>query len=83
VRFALERFGREVAIAFAVLTVALVLVVALTTPWHPVGRPVGGRVPVDVSADFDPTYLHRENAYHHQLWPAVLGQSRWLRHARR
>lgn len=61
------------AIAFAVLTVALVLVVALTTPWHPVGRPVGGRVPVDVSADFDPTYLHRENAYHHQLWPAVLG----------
>jgi STE24 endopeptidase len=48
-------------------------VVALSTPWQAVARPPGGRVPVDVAADFDAAYLHKENAYHHQLWPAVLG----------
>jgi STE24 endopeptidase len=64
---------RAPTIAFAVLALALVLIVVCTTPWHPVGRPAGGRVPTDVSADFDHAYLQRENAYHHQLWPAVLG----------
>jgi len=64
---------RAPAIAFAVLALALVLVVGFTTPWHPVGRPPGGRVRSDIGADFDAAYLHKENAYHHQLWPAVLG----------
>jgi STE24 endopeptidase len=64
---------RAPAIAFAVLALALALVVGFTTPWHPVGRPPGGRVRSDVAADFDPAFLQKENAYHHQLWPAVLG----------
>lgn len=64
---------RAPAIAFVVLGVAVVAVVALSTPWQAVARPPGGRVPVDVAADFDAAYLHKENAYHHQLWPAVLG----------
>jgi STE24 endopeptidase len=63
---------RAPAIAFAVLALALALVVVFTTPWHPVGRPPGGRVRPDVDADFDAAYLQRASGYHHQLWPAVL-----------
>lgn len=65
--------SRGPAIAFVVLSAALAVVVVLTTPWQAVGRPPGGRAPVDVAADFDAAYLHKENVYHHQLWPAVLG----------
>jgi STE24 endopeptidase len=64
---------RAPALAFVVLGLAVVVVVVLTTPWQAVPRPAGGRVPVNVAADFDAAYLHKENAYHHQLWPAVLG----------
>lgn len=57
------------AVALLLLTGALVAVVAVTTPWRPLGTPPGGRVPVDVSRDFSGTQVQREQAFHRALRP--------------
>ena len=66
---------RAALLAFAVLAVALVAFVALSTPWETLPRPAGGRVPVDVRRDFTAAELAREDAYHRELWPAIFASS--------
>jgi STE24 endopeptidase len=60
-------------IVLAVLGVALLVVVAVTTPWETVAAPPGGRVPPDASRDFAAAEIAHEDRYHRWLWPAVLG----------
>jgi STE24 endopeptidase len=55
--------------------VALLVVVAVTTPWQTLPAPPGGRVPADPGRDFAPADIALEDRYHHWLWPAVLAGS--------
>jgi STE24 endopeptidase len=55
-------------VAFVVLGVLLVLLLALTTPWHPLGANAP-RVTADPSRDFTAAQLAKENAYHSALRP--------------
>ncbi|HEX3614557.1 MAG TPA: M48 family metalloprotease [Sporichthyaceae bacterium] len=64
---------RPAAVALVVLVIALGVLVAVITPWHPVPRAPGGAVPVDIHRDFTPAEISREVAYHRWLWSAVLG----------
>ncbi|HEX3825717.1 MAG TPA: M48 family metalloprotease [Sporichthyaceae bacterium] len=61
------------AATFALLGVALVVLVVGITPWRTLPAPPGGPVPVDIHRDFTAAQMAREVAYHRQLWPAVLG----------
>lgn len=58
------------AVALLVLTGALVMVVALTTPWHTLDRPPGGRTAVSAPRDFNPAEIGRESAFHRALRPS-------------
>lgn len=66
---------RPALIAFVVLTVALLVVVAVTTPWETLPSPSGGRVSPNSSRDFAAPDIALEDRYHRWLWPAVLGGS--------
>jgi STE24 endopeptidase len=55
-------------VAFAVLSAAVVALLALTTPWHPLGANAP-RVAVDVTRDFTPEQKAREDAFHRQVRP--------------
>ena len=54
-------------VAFAVLLAALLVLVALTTPWQPL--PGAPDVPVDPARDFTPEQVARENAFHRAIRP--------------
>jgi STE24 endopeptidase len=63
------REPRTVALVAAlVLYAALVVAVATTTPWRPLGD-VANQAPVDLSRDFSPAEHQRENAYHREVRP--------------
>jgi STE24 endopeptidase len=56
--------------ALLVLLLGFALMVALTTPWHPLpGSVPGGAVAADVSRDFTPAQIARETAYHDAIRP--------------
>jgi STE24 endopeptidase len=55
-------------VAFVVLGAALVALLALTTPWHPLGANAP-HVPVDPRRDFTAADLAREQAFHHAVRP--------------
>ncbi len=55
------------------LGVALVVVIVVTTPWQTLPTPTGGSVTPDPARDFAAADIAREDRYHRQLWPAVLG----------
>lgn len=55
-------------VAFLVLGALLVAVIALTTPWSPLGSGAP-KVPVDVSRDFTAEQVAREVAFHNALRP--------------
>ena len=63
--------GRAAAtVALVVLGIALVAVVALTTPWSPQPYAVpGGRVAPAATTDFTPAQIARENAFHRAVRP--------------
>ena len=63
--------GRAAAtVALVVLGIALVAVLALTTPWSPLPHAVpGGRVAPAATTDFTPAQIARENAYHRAVRP--------------
>ncbi|MEP6463349.1 MAG: M48 family metallopeptidase [Frankiaceae bacterium] len=67
---AAARWGAVVGLVLA--GIALVAVAALTTPWSPLpGRVPGGRVAADAAADFTPTEVAREVAFHRAVRPPV------------
>jgi STE24 endopeptidase len=67
----MKRSRLAAAIAFAGLGLALIVTLAVTTPWHPLS---GGALPPEPARDFTPTELARENAFHADLRPpAYLG----------
>ncbi len=52
-------------VSFGVLAVGLVVLVVVTTPWSPLsGHVPGGRLPADAGADFSPSEIAVETAYH-------------------
>ena len=55
-------------VAFAVLGLALVALLALTTPWHPLGANAP-HVRVDPARDFTPEQFAREVAFHKAIRP--------------
>lgn len=55
-------------VAFLVLGLLLVVLLALTTPWHPLGANAP-KVPTDPSRDFTAAQLAKENAFHDALRP--------------
>ncbi|MDQ6875247.1 MAG: M48 family metallopeptidase [Actinomycetota bacterium] len=59
------------AVALLVLTGALIAVLALTTPWHVLNRPAGGRTAVFATRDFSPTEIQREEAFHRAFRPSA------------
>lgn len=64
---------RPALIAFAFLGAALLVTLAVTTPWDTLPAPPGGAVAADPARDFAAADIAREDRYHRQLWPAVLG----------
>ena len=73
--------GRAAAtVALVVLGIALVAVVALTTPWSPLPHAVpGGRVAPAATTDFTPAQIARENAYHRAVRPPAYAGGRTAR----
>lgn len=55
------------------LSVALLIVIVVTTPWETLPTPAGGKVAPDAARDFAPADIALEDRYHRWLWPAVLG----------
>jgi STE24 endopeptidase len=55
-------------VAFLALGLLLVVLLALTTPWHPLGANAP-RVPTEPSRDFTAAQVAKENAYHSALRP--------------
>lgn len=55
-------------VAFVVLGLLLVVLLALTTPWNPLGANAP-KVPTDPARDFTAAQLAKENAYHNALRP--------------
>jgi STE24 endopeptidase len=65
--------SRRLALLVAVvLGIALAVVIAVVTPWHPLPTPPGGRTPVDPSAVFTPEQIARAEAFAGALRPASL-----------
>ena len=65
--------GRTPAlVAFLLLGAALVVLLALTTPWHPLGADAP-HVPADPARDFSAAEMAREDAFHRAIRPASLG----------
>ncbi|WP_395107395.1 M48 family metallopeptidase [Actinomadura sp. SCN-SB] len=65
-----RRSRRAAAIASAVLFAAVIAVIAVTTPWHPLpGTVPGGAVPVDPARDFSPAEIARSRAFDAALTP--------------
>src|SRR5207302_3333035 len=61
---------RRAAAVGVLLLVAFVVLVILTTPWHPLPGPVpGGHVHPNAGRDFTPAEIARESAYHSALRP--------------
>ncbi|MGY1804604.1 M48 family metallopeptidase [Blastococcus sp. SYSU D00922] len=61
---------RAALITAVVLGVALVVVIAVATPWSPLPEPAGGRSPVDPTAGLSATELGRAEAFAASLRPA-------------
>ncbi len=65
---AVPRWGAVLGLLLA--GVALVVIAAVTTPWSPLpGRVPGGRVSADAAADFPPSEVTREAAFHRAVRP--------------
>src|SRR4051794_11501005 len=61
---------RRAAIVGVLLLVAFVVVVVITTPWHPLAGAVpGGHVSPDAARDFSAGQIARESAYHSAVRP--------------
>ena len=61
---------RRAAIAGVLLLVAFVVVVVITTPWHPLpGAVPGGHVHPDASRDFTAAQIARESSFHSAVLP--------------
>ncbi|HET6816755.1 MAG TPA: M48 family metallopeptidase [Mycobacteriales bacterium] len=61
---------RRAAAVGVLLIVAFVVVVVLTTPWHPLpGAVPGGHVRPDATRDFTAAQIARESAYHSAVRP--------------
>src|SRR3954451_24720865 len=61
---------RRAAIVGVLLLVAFVVVVVITTPWHPLpGAVPGGHTPPDASRDFTAAQIARESSYHSAVRP--------------
>ena len=60
---------RAALLALILLGAALVLLVALTTPWRPL--PGGGRTAVDSARDFTAEQIAREKSFHRRILPAA------------
>ncbi len=63
---------RAALISAAVLGIALVVVIAVMTPWSPLPEPSGGRSPVDPTAGLSSARLERAEAFAAALRPASL-----------
>ncbi|WP_116452464.1 M48 family metallopeptidase [Blastococcus litoris] len=61
---------RAALITAVVLGVALVVVIAVATPWSPLPEPPGGRTPLDPTAGLSATELGRAEAFAASLRPA-------------
>jgi STE24 endopeptidase len=59
-------------VAFVVLGLAVVALLAVATPWHPLGADAP-RVPVEPLRDFTAAQVARENAFHSAIRPFGLG----------
>lgn len=64
---------RGAAVAAGALGVALIWVVATTTPWRVQPTPAGGPTPVDAGRDFGAAQIAREDAFHHAVLPWSYG----------
>jgi STE24 endopeptidase len=64
--------SRTALVTAVVLGVALVAVIAVTTPWTPLPEPVGGRSAVDPTAGLSPAQVDRAEAFVAALRPASL-----------
>src|SRR4051812_1996143 len=61
---------RRAAFVGVLLLVAFVVVVVITTPWHPLpGHVPGGHVSPDAARDFTAAQIARESAYHSAVRP--------------
>src|SRR3954470_1042152 len=61
---------RRAAIVGVLLLVAFVVVVVITTPWHPLpGAVPGGHVHPEAGRDFTAAQIARESAYHSAVRP--------------
>src|SRR4051794_41673521 len=61
---------RRAAIVGVLLLVAFVVVVVITTPWHPLAGAVpGGHVSPDAARNFSAGQIARESAYHSAVPP--------------
>jgi STE24 endopeptidase len=63
----LTGWRRGAWISFAVLGIGTVVTVALTTPWHPLGRAVPHPVAPDPVRDFTPAQIDRAESLSHAL----------------
>jgi STE24 endopeptidase len=63
---------RAALVAAAVLGVALVLVIALRTPWEALPQPPGGRTPVDPTGGLSTAELSRAESFAAAIRPASL-----------
>jgi STE24 endopeptidase len=68
-----DRTRRLAAVASALLTCSVIVLVVWVTPWRTLPTPAGGAVPVNLHRDFTDAQIAREVGYHRLLWPAVLG----------
>jgi STE24 endopeptidase len=64
--------ARAALISTVVLGIALVVVIAVATPWSPLPEPAGGRSPIDPTAGLSAARLDRAEAFAAALRPASL-----------
>ncbi|HZB22008.1 MAG TPA: M48 family metallopeptidase [Blastococcus sp.] len=64
--------ARAALITAVVLGIALVVVIAVATPWSPLPEPAGGRSPIDPTAGLSTAQLDRAEAFAAALRPASL-----------
>ena len=63
---------RAALISAVVLGIALVVVIAVATPWSPLPEPAGGRSPIDPTAGLSTVQLDRAEAFAAALRPASI-----------
>lgn len=63
----MTRWRRAAWVTLAVLGIGTVVTVAVTTPWHPLGRAVPDPVPADPARDFTSAQIDRAESLSHAL----------------